>query len=69
MPTEAEIEKVCAEMMTDRLRTLWLTMLAFGLRRGEALAMRWPLLDLDAGTVKLRTKIRRRDRPARGEGP
>lgn len=35
-------------------------MLAFGPRRGEALAMRWSLIDLDAGAVKLRKQIRRR---------
>ncbi len=61
MPTEAGLERVFTVMMTDRLRALWLTMLAFGPRRGEALAMRWSLLDLDAGTVKLRTQIRRHD--------
>ena len=38
---------------------LWLTMLAFGPRRGEALAMRWSLTDLDAATIKLRAQIRR----------
>ncbi len=57
--TEAELEKVFAEMMADDLCTLWFTMLAFGPRRGEALAMRWSLTDLDAATTKLRKQIRR----------
>lgn len=56
---EAELEKVVIEMMDDRHRTLWFTMLAFGPRRGEALAMRWSLTDLDAGSTKLRKQIRR----------
>jgi integrase len=42
----------------DRQRVLWFTMLAFGPRRGEALAMRWSLTDLDAATTSLRKQIR-----------
>jgi integrase len=58
-PTEEEAARVFAEMITDKLSALWLTMLAFGPRRGEALAMRWSLTDLDKGTTKLRKQIRR----------
>lgn len=58
-PSEEAAEAVLAEMMTDALRVLWFTMLAFGPRRGEALAMRWSLTDLDEGTTKLRKQIRR----------
>lgn len=58
-PTEKQAERVFAEMIADKQRALWLTMLAFGPRRGEALAMRWSLTDLDAGTTKLRKQIRR----------
>lgn len=58
-PTEEEAERVFAEMITDPHRVLWLTMLAFGPRRGEALAMRWSLTDLEKGTTKLRKQIRR----------
>lgn len=57
--TEAEYEKVFVEMMADDLSVLWFTMLAFGPRRGEALAMRWSLTDLDVATTKLRKQIRR----------
>lgn len=57
--TEEELEKVFIEMMADPLSDLWFTMLAFGPRRGEALAMRWSLTDLDAGTTKLRKQLRR----------
>lgn len=58
-PTEASLTAVMAAMVDDPLSALWLTMLAFGPRRGEALAMRWSLIDLDAGTVKLRKQLRR----------
>jgi integrase len=56
---EADLQKVMAEMIDDRLRALWLTMLALGPRRGEALGMRWSLTDLDAAVVKLRKQVRR----------
>lgn len=58
-PTEADLEKVFAAMIADKRAALWLTMLALGERRGEALAMRWSLTDLDAGSTKLRKQIRR----------
>jgi integrase len=58
-PTETELIAVMAAMVDDNLRALWLTMLAFGPRRGEALGMRWSLTDLDAATTKLRKQVRR----------
>lgn len=58
-PTEDELAKVFAEMIVDKRRTLWLTMLALGPRRGEALAMRWSLTDLDDASTKLRKQMRR----------
>lgn len=58
-PAEGELAKVFAEMISDKRRALWLTMLALGERRGEALGMRWSLTDLDGASVKLRTQIRR----------
>lgn len=57
--TEDQYAAVFREMLTDPHRTLWFTMLAFGPRRGEALAMRWSLLDMEKATVKLRSQIRR----------
>ncbi len=58
-PSEDELAKVFAAMVADKHRALWLTMLALGPRRGEALAMRWSLTDLDAGTTRLQTQLRR----------
>jgi integrase len=43
----------------DRLRVLWLVLLALGLRRGEALALRWSDIDLDAGTVTITRSLQR----------
>ncbi len=59
LPSEGELNKVFAAMVADGMRALWLTMLALGPRRGEALAMRWSLTDLEAGTTKLHKQIRR----------
>lgn len=56
-PSEEELARVFAEMITDKRRALWLTMLALGERRGEALGMRWSLTDLNGASVKLRKQI------------
>jgi integrase len=53
------LAKVFAEMIADKRRALWLTMLALGPRRGEALAMRWSLTDLDNASTSLRKQMRR----------
>lgn len=58
-PNEEELAKVFAEMIIDKRRALWMTMLALGERRGEALAMRWSLTDLDNASTALRKQIRR----------
>jgi integrase len=57
--TADEARKVLEAAASDRLRVLWLVMLAVGLRRGEALALRWDDLDLDAGTVTVRRSLQR----------
>jgi integrase len=38
--TPSEATRILAVAKTDRLRALWLVLLALGLRRGEALALR-----------------------------
>ncbi|WP_050803305.1 MULTISPECIES: tyrosine-type recombinase/integrase [Protofrankia] len=47
--TEAEASRVLAVALVDRLVALWMVMLALGLRKGEALGLRWDVVDLDAG--------------------
>jgi integrase len=59
-PTEEELAAVFAEMVTDRRRALWVSMLALGIRKGEALAMRWSRVDLDAGAVQIHAQVVRR---------
>jgi len=51
---------ILVAMETHRWRALWLTYLALGLRKGEALGLTWPDLDLDAGLVTIRQSLRRR---------
>lgn len=57
--TADEARKVLEAAATDRLGVLWLVMLAIGLRRGEALALRWEDIDLDAGTVTVKRSLQR----------
>ncbi|WP_433361957.1 tyrosine-type recombinase/integrase [Actinoplanes sp. CA-142083] len=67
-PSEDDAARVFAEMINDKRRVLWLTMLALGPRRGEALGMRWSLTDLDKATTRLHKQIRRvRDAEANPE--
>jgi integrase len=57
--TADEARAVLVAAANDRLRALWLVMLSVGLRRGEALALRWDDLDLEAGTVSIRRSLQR----------
>ncbi|WP_239336733.1 site-specific integrase [Frankia sp. CiP3] len=57
---EVDAGRVLAVALVDRLAGLWMVMLALGLRKGEALGLRWDVIDLDAGTVVIRRKQRRR---------
>ncbi|HEY3924271.1 MAG TPA: tyrosine-type recombinase/integrase [Acidothermaceae bacterium] len=57
--SHAEAAKILATAGEDPLRALWLVMLGLGLRRGEALALRWENVDLDAGTVKIVGSLQR----------
>ena len=43
----------------DRLEPLYVVMLSLGLRRGEALALDWNDVDLDARTLRVRRSVRR----------
>lgn len=48
-----EAEQLLTVTSQDRLAALWLVLLTLGLRRGEALALRWKDLDLEAQTVTI----------------
>lgn len=49
--TPEEAKRFLAAVEGDRLAPLWKLMLATGLRRGEALGLRWENVDLEAGTL------------------
>ncbi len=50
-----------AAVQGTRLEALYSVALAVGLRRGEALGLRWTDVDLDTGTLKVRTSLQRVD--------
>jgi integrase len=64
--TEVEIDRLELALAGERLRPLIVLLLALGLRRSEALTLRWPEVDLDVGVLfikKAKTKAGRRALP------
>lgn len=59
--TPAEAAQLFAAAAEDRLSALWLLVTALGLRRGEALALRWEEVDLDRGHLQVRATLQRVD--------
>jgi integrase len=57
--TPAEAARLFAAAAEDRLSPLWLLVTALGLRRGEALALRWEDVDLDRGHLQVRATLQR----------
>ncbi|WP_329426877.1 site-specific integrase [Streptosporangium sp. NBC_01495] len=57
--TGAEAEALFAAAVNDRLGVLWMIVLGLGLRRGEALSLRWDDIDLDGGVVKVGPSLQR----------
>jgi integrase len=55
--TAAEARHFLAHVDSDRLRALWVLYLTGGLRRGEALGLRWADIDLDAGKLAVRRTL------------
>jgi integrase len=54
-----QVRSLLAAMRGDRLEALYTVALAMGLRQGEALGLRWQDVDLDAGTLRVRTALQR----------
>ena len=54
-----EAKAVMAAATGDRLRALWVVLMAIGLRRGEALALRWSDVDLEEGIVRVSRSLQR----------
>jgi integrase len=57
--TANQAEALLDVLRGDRLEALYRVMLATGLRRGEALALHWSDLDLDAATLRVRWTLSR----------
>jgi len=55
--TNLELRKFLAVVRNDRLYPLWLTLSMTGLRRGEALALRWADLDLERARLSVRRSL------------
>lgn len=55
----AEAQQLLKVARGDRLYALWAVAIGVGLRRGEALALRWSDLDLDAGVLRVEQAVQR----------
>lgn len=55
--TPAQLHLFLKDAASDRHYTLWLFYILTGVRRGEALALRWSDVDLGAGTVAIRRSL------------
>jgi integrase len=58
-PTLDEAAAMMRAASSDKWSCLWLIVLALGLRRGEALGLRWADVDFDKGTIQVRAMIQR----------
>ena len=57
--TPEQARRFLAAVRGDRLEALYAVALAVGMRQGEALALHWSDVDLDAGTVRVRYSLQR----------
>lgn len=57
--TRDDVIRLLAATGDDSLQCYWIVLLALGLRRGEALALRWQDIDFDAASVKISGSIQR----------
>lgn len=58
--TAAEAQRLLAVASEDRLCALAVIVLRLGLRKGEALALRWENVDLDAGELRVQGTLKRK---------
>lgn len=57
--TVDEARRILATAEQQRNGARWVVALSVGLRKGEALGLQWPDLDLDAGTLRVRRTLQR----------
>ena len=55
--TQKEVQRFLASVADDRLYALWTVLLATGLRRGEALGLRWDDVDLDRRRLSIQRAV------------
>ncbi len=55
----AEARRFLAAAADDRLYAVYVLALVLGMRRGEVLGLRWSAVDLDRGTLRVQTSLRR----------
>ena len=67
--TADEAHALLQAIRGDRLESLFRVMLATGLRRGEALALHWSDVDLDAGLLRVRWTLSRTSKGLRLDEP
>jgi integrase len=57
--TVAEAKRLLEQVRDHRLYALWIVLLTLGLRRGEAVGLRWADVDLNSGTLRTKKQIQR----------
>jgi integrase len=55
----AEARQFLAAARSDPLHAAFVLLIFYGLRRGEALGLRWDDIDFDAGTIQIRQQLQR----------
>ncbi len=55
--TQKEVQRFLVSVADDRLYALWTVLLATGLRRGEALGLRWEDVDLDRRRLSIQRAV------------
>ena len=71
--TAPELSRFLAGVAGDRLAGAWWLLATTGMRRGEALDLRWQHVDLDAGRLSIyrtliTTDVQRKDEPGMAWG-
>ncbi len=66
--TVDESRRLLSAVEGDRLSALYVLLLSLGLRKGEALALRWSDVDLTAGTVSISRSLKRLRNPSLPDG-
>jgi integrase len=58
--SEPQVQKLFESSAADRYHALWVLLVTAGLRLGEATGLRWPDIDLEAGSLTVQRALQRR---------